>query len=293
MSYALANLPKLARFLRSLDEQIILSDYASFWGAVGEFDEFLRQDIWDVFFESAIGKMLEDASFKGGSDWDVHGFTVCDSDKFHFSVRSPKLPMVGRNVVDGPDSSARSIVSSMASPSVLSVVSDGPITFNRFRLPSNIDLDIFDPAIRLENLGSEDFEPWRRIDVHAPYETLEISTPHAGKCCIIELEMRASVSQRWEFDRETGEPVGAVLVSREAVIIRSMLEEISRFKYVEALGEVLGLLDHRDFNVRWMAVKCACALDRDSGVAALRRCLNDRHPYIRNASLSTLNAIGG
>lgn len=291
MSHALAHLPAVRAFLEKVDSQIVLGNYASFWRAVEGFDRFADPSVWRTFYASVAEKLVLDPKYNGGRDWGVYGFTICESDKIHFSIRSTLGVSVGRNVVDARPSHVSSVASTMTAPSVLIVASDEPVTFNAFRVPAEVDLDIFDPSARIHVCAPVTVEPWKTVDVKAPHETLELVPGPGDEYCIIELAMRSSIAQRWEFDRYSGAPIGAVLISRDAAVLRSMLEEIARFRYVAALDDVLDLARHPDFNVRWAAVGCAWAIDPVVGEAAIRRAVDDIHPYIRGAASAALGNL--
>ncbi|UPG88752.1 hypothetical protein L2Y96_15230 [Luteibacter aegosomaticola] len=293
MSYAVARVPELVNFLRTVDERLVKHNESSFWPAVEGFESIIQRDIWDQVFSRAAGKLVSDPLYNGGRDWGVQGFLLCESDAFHFSVRSTKRKELGRNVVDPVDERMTAISSTMAAPSVIFAVGPEKVGFHVFSMPSSADLDVFDPTARIESRGGREFLPWTRIDIDAPRETLELNSDSAEHCCIVELAMKPSRSQRWEFDRNTGAPLGAVMLSRESVVIKSMLGEIERFRYVPAISQVADLIDHPDFNVRWACMKCAFSLDSTVGRKLLDRLTTDSNPYVRNSALGIIKSMRG
>jgi hypothetical protein len=291
MSHALSDLPAIRGFLEEVDSRVVLGDYASFWRAIDGFGLLVDRSVWRTFYASVVQKLVVDPKYNGGRDWGVYGFTICESDKIHFSIRSTLGASVGRNVIDARSDHATSVASTMTAPSALIVASDAPVTFNVFQVPAEVDLDVFDPSVRIHVCDPVMVDPWTRVDVRAPRETLELVTDPGDEYCIIELAMRSSIAQRWEFDRRSGAPIGPVLISRDTAVLRSMLEEIARFRYVAAMDDVLDLANHPDFNVRWAAVSCAWAIDPVVGEAAIRRAAGDVHPYIRRAASAALGNL--
>lgn len=292
MSYALKDLPRVRSYLQKVDSQIVPGSYASFWRAVEGFEDLLNPDIWESFYVSVVGKMVDEPRFSGGRDWNVHGFVICESENLHFSIRTTVDASVGRNVVDTPSPMVDAVASTMTAPSVMTIASPAMATFNVFRLPDGADLDVFDPSQRIELCEPILVSPWTRVDVDAPRETLELAVSPGEAYCVIELAMRSTVTQRWEFERSTGRPLGAVLLSRDTVVLCSMLEEIERSGYLPALGHVIDLTAHADFNVRWKAVRCAYSLDQAEGRNALEKASMDKHPYIRAVASRALASLG-
>lgn len=174
---------------------------------------------------------------------------------------------------------------------MLSVVSKTPCTFEVFSVPRDTNPDVFDPSVRIVPSGTRRYAPWKRIDVDRPSESIELCQEHGIESCILELSMADTVSQRWEFDRRTGMPYGPVLVSADTIILMSMLEEIGRFRYADALGQVIDLASHHDFNVRWAAARCAGVLDPDVAHQLMRRFVNDPHPILRNMAAGVLRRV--
>lgn len=292
-SYALAQVPTLREFLHNVDRKIIRADPASFWVAVSGFERFIRKDVWDQVFADAISMVTKDQSFNGGRDWGVQGFLLCETDGFHFSMRSSKRKEIGRNVVDHVVETSDTISSVMAAPSVMFAVAAHPVGFNVFSMSQSSDLDVFDPRQRIQFRGHRTYSAWTRIDIDAPRETLELDKESLADCCIIELAMKPVVAQRWEFDRNSGEPVGAVMLSRESVVLKSMLQEIARARYAPAIDHVADLIEHPDFNVRWTCMQTAFAIDANVGRRLLERLTSDTNTYVRSSALNVLRSMRG
>lgn len=290
-SYAIANVPIVRDFIRKVDERLARSDPTSFWPAVSGFERIIDMSVWDQVYACAVDRIATDPSYNGGKDWGVHGFLLAESESFHFSMRSSRRPEFGRNVVDRDMSQGTSIVSIAAAPSVMFVATRDPVEFNVYAMPSSANLDEFDPDVAIENRGTRQYEPWSRIDMDAPAETLEICRESAISCFIVELAMKPVYAQRWEFNRDTGVPIGAVMLSRESVVIKAMVEEIERFRYAKAIDQVADLINHPDFNVRWASMKCAFAIDENVGRSMLELLCLDKNRYVRVTASNLIDSI--
>lgn len=290
-SYAIAQVPCVLDFVRRVDEKLSVPSLANFWSSVEDFEKIIDRQVWDAVFASAVSRVADDPAFNGGRDWGVQGFLLAESDAFHFSVRSSKRPELGRNVIDSGVGDPPNIASVIPAPSVMFAIAPRDVCFNVFEFPASCDLDIFDPNARIRFLGKRAYRPWSRIDVDAPRESLELVKDSTKECCIIELAMKPVSAQRWEFDRNSGIPTAAVMLSRESVVLKTMLEEVGRFKYAPALGAAVDLIGHPDFNVRWASMRCAFAIDASIGRDLLERLALDVNPYVRSSAMNVLHSF--
>lgn len=291
VSYAIERFSSVIDYLKRVDHRLDRQRTESFHGAVEGFDDLICPDLWDRIYASAVTKTVDDPEFNGGLDWVVQGFVLCESDGFHFSMRCKRRSELGRHNTSSEAGGVLHVASLAASPSVLFVIGKRPVTFNVFRLPEQANLDVFDPSVTIELCGQRKFSPWVRIDIDAPRETLEVSAESEDGIALIELAMKPTASQRWEFDRLTGIPIGAVLLSRESVILRAMLEEVRRFKYMPAIGSVVDLIDHPDFNIRWESAKCAFCLDQEVGIGLIRRLVSDVNPHVSSLANKVVSSF--
>jgi HEAT repeat protein len=89
-----------------------------------------------------------------------------------------------------------------------------------------------------------------------------------------------------------GMPVGTALANSRSAALMAMLAELARARCVAALDEVVSLLEHPDFNVRWAAAKCLGKLDAGVTHQALVKLAGDPHPTIASMARSALAALG-
>jgi hypothetical protein len=288
MSYAIEGIPLIRSFLERLDSSIKPRDASSFWESMKDYDELLDPSLWRQFYRNAIEKLVEDKAYSGGRDWNVHGFFLCESTNFHFSIKTTISNNVGRDVFKEISEDDRNTLSTRVAPAVLSVVSGHACSFDVFRLPQGASPDVFDPSVRMVQSGTRTYVPWERIEVDGPIESIELCQEAGVETCILELSMADMAFQRWEFDRRTGIPHGPVLVSAETIILMAMLDEVSRFNYTPALGQVIDLSSHQDFNVRWAVARCAAVLDADAARVLITTLLSDPHPTLRKMAAAVV-----
>lgn len=252
----------------------------AFWSMRTAFDALLHRDLWERFYVEVVDGILTRPNFDGGREWHAGGLAIFDSDECFLSLRTSNQSQIGVRVSQPADSSDSGVIATRPAPAMLASFSDSPLPLVFYTLPLSVHLEVFDPSCRLGPATVSLAEPWTRIDVDAPRETMEVLSTHSDAWCLLEFSLKPLVAQRWDFNRKTLTPLGATLAHGDSAVLLTMLAELARARYKVAAPEVRRLLQHGDFNVRWSALRCLAKISPDSVAAALLQLRDDPHPFI-------------
>jgi hypothetical protein len=289
ISYALAGSARLARFLQEAEQTCLRAQPELFWQMRESFDAILEPSIWQEVYLQAIQGMLDRPDYDGGRDWHANGMALYESDEFLLSLRSN-----ADNGVGPPrEGTARDeLISTRSAPAMLAVLSTSPETFSFYRLPVDFEQDVFNPHHRITHDRDETVASWQRVDIRAPAETVEVVPRSGPPWCLMEFSLKPVFMQRWEFHKHSGAPVGATLSNNESARLVAMLGELARIGRKDARRQILALLEHRDFNVRWAAAKCLGKCSPQDLRWVLGRLCSDPHPLVCSLAAKTLAALG-
>lgn len=253
---------------------------AAFWAMRQAFDRLLHRALWERVYAGIVDGILSRPTFNGGREWHASGVALFESSECYLSLRTNNNSEIGLQfdlaVADG----GTGVVATRPAPAMLASLSDTPLPLVFHALPAGTRLEVFDPECCLGPGRKELAHPWTRVDVHAPEEVVEVLSTHREPWCLLEFSLKPLSSQRWDFDRATLKPLGAALTHSESKLLLAMLSELARAGHSGATPEVMRLLQHEDFNVRWAALRCLGKISPNDVQTALHRLKNDPHPFI-------------
>jgi len=96
-----------------------------------------------------------------------------------------------------------------------------------------------------------------------------------------------SEALQWTYKKDPVRPWFVASVDPGATQISALCAYFSALRYEEAVLPMLGLLKHRNHQVRWEATQALWRINRDAGLQALQRCHDDTHPHVRRAAEKT------
>jgi HEAT repeats len=172
------------------------------------------------------------------------------------------------------------------------VVTPQPITVQWYCLDAGADFDVFDSTLRIRSDGSETVGNGDLIHVEARRRFPLL--PERSDALYIALGSAPVNAQVVSFDPVTLAPLGASMASEDHSVLCVMLGLLDARRPDYPLAAVSDLTAHPDHHVRWAA---ATALGKHSRHAALQvvqdMAAHDRHKFVRDAALRTLQHCGG
>lgn len=160
-----------------------------------------------------------------------------------------------------------------------------PFEYRMYQVPVTCRRDVFDEQYEPVLVESCVRRPGELLRISAGVDVIDwkIDRP------VVLLRFIAAPSEaiQWTYKKDPVRPWFVASVDPGATQISALCAYFSALKHEEAVVPILGLLEHRNHQVRWEATQALWRIDRDAGLHALQRCHGDTHPHVRRAAEKT------
>lgn len=160
------------------------------------------------------------------------------------------------------------------------------VTINRYRLPEQVDLAVFQPGVRL-SLADQSLYSGGVLH-EAPDDGFVYDYASAGEFAMVRIDYVPFADQTWHFDRENLLSVfpSAAHVSQSTLVC--MAKTLGAMRAPEALPHLHDIASHPSHFVRWAAIQAMAKVDRDAAFALLERAAVDPHPHVQSMARNVL-----
>jgi hypothetical protein len=177
---------------------------------------------------------------------------------------------------------------------ILAPLNPSGITLSRYHQPQPYPNDILDKSRHLTFKGDATLA-FGQSSFFAACEDIFLirSAPQEADPPLLAILITPDKFQiRWEYDSTTLAPVRAIAADISASRIEFVISLMSTMNDLSALPVLEELSSfHPAHFVRWAAVQAMFRLDRNTGMQALHRALNDPHEHVRTAASRSVAKI--
>lgn len=163
----------------------------------------------------------------------------------------------------------------------------GPYSFHHFSQSKPEPVAVLDRTKKLIDLGPKQLMSGEVLHFSAArdvYKALPIEAP----IILLFLLSEPIVRLQWEYDPETLMPIRAIAACPQAARLQFTARMLGEIGDQASLDPLESLLDHQDHFVRWEALRALARLNIDRALPQLEAALDDPHPHIRNAAVTSL-----
>lgn len=160
-----------------------------------------------------------------------------------------------------------------------------PFRYRIYRVPDSCSREVFDETQEPLFVESRIRHPGELLRVTAGIDVIDWTIDHP----VVLLRFISAPSEplQWTYRKAPVRPWFVASVDPGATQISALCDYLSAIRYANATTPMLGLLEHRNHQVRWEATQALWRIDREAGLQALQRCTNDTHPHVRSAAHRT------
>lgn len=191
--------------------------------------------------------------------------------------------------------SEKSILSTEPANSLMAVVDrNSRIKMTKYRLPSDTDLEVFLPGIKVGKSYDTTLSADSGVFEINTGDILDYSA--SVDSVVARIIQVNSKGFTWAIDKKTMSS-SFVSATSPAISRCEMALDLVQRLGPESIGletskkVIESFSDHQSHSVRWKAAQCMARLDGENALRMLRTMLDDIHPHIRDASARALGKI--
>ena len=165
----------------------------------------------------------------------------------------------------------------------------GPLTYDRYELPSNYRNDVFDPSLTLTPAGTHTAPECEVIRINSERYGYDLKVTQPSP--ILRLATSIVRPLEWLFSRTTLQAWQANDADLTFTQLRVAAHVLGRLAHQSSIGPLRRLTSHPHHAVRWAAIQNLGRLNRSEAIVKIRDAVHDTHPHVRRAAQRTLERL--
>lgn len=175
--------------------------------------------------------------------------------------------------------------------SLLGSLGDELLTFTRYRLDAPGGLAVFDPKSKIRDPQVHRLMPHEALVMIDPGEITDFSAVTGNHLTLQVILTRFELPLVWTFDRVTLNAVRSISASDAATRAELLLDLFGHLKFDGGRAMLDDMCNSPHHFVRWKAVQTLLKIYGTAELDTLLQACGDKHPHVRRAAQSTLQAI--
>jgi hypothetical protein len=164
-----------------------------------------------------------------------------------------------------------------------------PFEYRMYRVPDSCSREVFDDSQAPVFVESRVRHPGELLRITAGVDVIDWTI--VKPVVLLRFISAPSEPLQWTYRKAPMQPWFIASVDPGATQLSALCDYLAAHGYADAATPMLGLLEHRNHQVRWEATQALWRIDRKAGLQALERCKTDTHPHVRSAAHRTQHRL--
>ncbi len=275
------NVPSLGKFASCVEHLLDSPGRDGFWLCDAPLRELIQAGGLRDVINYELACLVKDANYSP-PDSNANRLTLLKNERF--TLRARLLSKI--NCEERPDvieSSGRNVLMALVGPCSLVV--------DRYVQPAPEPNDVFDSRKKLNQPERVRLGPAETMAIRAGHDIVHVLPPRNPTVAVY---LRSPIVSTlvWHYDRATLKPKNAIGADVKAARLDYAAQLLGRVGDASAIPQLLELLEHPVYYVRWSALQSIVRLDGRLGTQLLHKALADSHPQVRASAALALTPLG-